>query len=67
MNAKPPPQQVRAIGNGAMADIIGRSFDPPKSWKDGFGSGSIKRPHGLLGHKVLLGAYMVQCRVPVGI
>jgi len=26
--------KVRAIGNGAMADIIGRSFDPPKSWKD---------------------------------
>jgi len=26
--------KVRAIGNGAMADIIGRSFDPPKQWKD---------------------------------
>ncbi|CAE7408051.1 PGLP2, partial [Symbiodinium natans] len=26
--------KVRAIGNGAMADIIGRSFDPPKVWKD---------------------------------
>ena len=21
-------------GNGAMADIIGRSFDPPKAWVD---------------------------------
>ena len=23
-----------ARGNGAMADIIGRSFDPPKAWVD---------------------------------
>jgi len=26
--------KVRAIGNGAMADLIGRSFDPPKQWID---------------------------------
>ncbi|CAL1167646.1 unnamed protein product [Cladocopium goreaui] len=26
--------KLRAIGNGAMADIIGRSFDPPKAWVD---------------------------------
>merc|ERR1711881_395365 len=24
----------RAIGNGAMADIIARSFDPPREWLD---------------------------------
>ncbi len=27
-------RKVRAIGNGAMADIIARSFDPPKTWLD---------------------------------
>ncbi|CAJ1370981.1 unnamed protein product [Effrenium voratum] len=26
--------KIRAIGNGAMADIIARSFDPPKVWVD---------------------------------
>merc|ERR1712046_195058 len=26
--------KLRAIGNGAMADIVARSFDPPKQWID---------------------------------
>mmetsp|Transcript_42893 Transcript_42893/g.98408 ORF Transcript_42893/g.98408 Transcript_42893/m.98408 type:complete len:357 (+) Transcript_42893:97-1167(+) len=26
--------KVRAIGNGAMADFIGRCFDPPREWVD---------------------------------
>eukprot|EP00931_Biecheleriopsis_adriatica_P009985 TRINITY_DN11107_c0_g1_i1.p1 TRINITY_DN11107_c0_g1~~TRINITY_DN11107_c0_g1_i1.p1 ORF type:complete len:387 (+),score=47.44 TRINITY_DN11107_c0_g1_i1:70-1161(+) len=26
--------KIRAVGNGAMADAIGRSFDPPKQWVD---------------------------------
>ena len=28
------PVKVRAIGNGAMVEIIARSFDPPLTWRD---------------------------------